>query len=111
MAAKCQRFRSPSSNRLADMARSEHNREAYRVLFGYVGGGVQILAALLLLMSFPVIPLWLFVGLMVFLAATTWWSWQKFNANFMLPTFVGTAQAVLWMVLVGVGVGIMGWSR
>ena len=69
MAAKWLRFRSPSSNRLADMARSEHNREAYRVLFGYVGGGVQTLAALLVLMSFPVIPLWLFVGLVVFLAA------------------------------------------
>jgi len=93
------------------MARSEHNREAYRVLFGYVGGGVQMLAALLILMSFPVIPLWLFVGLMVFLAVTTWWSWRRFSANFMMPTLVGTAQAVLWVLLVGVGVGIIGWSR
>ena len=93
------------------MARSEHNREAYRVLFGYVGAGVQILAALLILMSFPVIPLWLFVGLVAFLAVSTWWSWRKFSVNFMMPTLVGTAQAVLWMMLVGVGVGIVGWSK
>lgn len=93
------------------MARSEHNREAYRVLFGYVGAGVQILAALLILMSFPVIPLWLFVGLVLFLAVSTWWSWRKFSVNFMMPTLVGTAQAVVWMMLVGVGVGIVGWSK
>lgn len=81
------------------------------MLFGYVGGGVQMLAALLILMSFPVIPLWLFVGLVVFVAVTTWWSWRRFGANFMMPTLVGTAQAVLWVLLVGVGVGIIGWSR
>ena len=80
-------------------------------MFGYVGAGVQILAALLILMSFPVIPLWLFVGLVVFLAVSTWWSWRKFSVNFMMPTLVGTAQAVLWMMLVGVGVGIVGWSK
>jgi hypothetical protein len=93
------------------MARSEHNREAYRLLFGYVGAGLQALAALLLLMSFPVVPTWLFIGLLVFLAMTTWWSWKRFDANFMMPTVVGTAQAILWMLLVGVGVGIMGWSK
>ena len=80
-------------------------------MFGYVGAGVQILAALLILMSFPVIPLWLFVGLVVFLAVSTWWSWRKFSVNFMMPTLVGTAQAVVWMMLVGVGVGIVGWSK
>lgn len=80
-------------------------------MFGYVGAGLQILSALLILMSFPVIPLWLFVGLIIAVAVTTWWSWRNFNTNFMMPTFVGTVQAVLWMVLVGVGVGIVGWSR
>ena len=80
-------------------------------MFGYVGAGVQILAALLILMSFPVIPLWLFVGLVLFLAVSTWWSWRKFSVNFMMPTLVGTAQAVVWMMLVGVGVGIVGWSK
>lgn len=93
------------------MARSEHNREAYRLLFGYVGAGLQALAVLLLLMSFPVVPTWLFVGLLVFLALTTLWSWKRFDANFMMPTFVGSAQAILWMLLVGVGVGILGWSK
>ena len=93
------------------MARSEHNREAYRLLFGYVGAGLQILAVLLLLMSFPVVPLWMFLGLLLFLAFTAWWSWQRFATNFMMPTFIGTAQAILWMLLVGVGVGILGWSK
>ena len=81
------------------------------MLFGYVGAGLQTLAALLVLMSFPVIPLWLFGGLLIFFALSTWWSWKRFKANFMMPTFVGTVQAVLWMMLVGVGVGILGWSR
>jgi hypothetical protein len=93
------------------MARSEHNREAYRLLFGYVGAGLQALAALLVLVSFPVIPMWLFIGLLVFIPVTAWWSWQRFPSNFMMPTFVGTAQSVLWMLLVGVGVGIVGWTR
>ena len=93
------------------MARSEHNREAYRALFGYVGAGLQVLATLLLLMSFPVTPMWLFAGLLIFIAATAWWSWNRFATNFMMPTFAGTVQAVLWMLLVGVGVGIMGWSK
>jgi hypothetical protein len=93
------------------MARSEHNREAYRLLFGYVGAGLQALAVLLLVMSFPVVPTWLFVGLLGFAALTSWWSWRRFDTNFMVPTFVGTTQAILWMLLVGVGVGIVGWSR
>jgi hypothetical protein len=93
------------------MARSEHNREAYRLLFGYVGAGLQALAALLVLMSFSVVPTWLFAGLLFFVALTSWWSWKRFDANFMMPTFVGTAQSVLWMLFVGVGVGIVGWSR
>ncbi len=93
------------------MARSEHNKEAYRLLFRYVGAGLQALAVLLLLMSFPVIPTGLFVGLLVFAALSTWWSWKRFATNFMMPTFIGTAQAILWMLLVGVGVGILGWSK
>lgn len=93
------------------MTRSEHNREAYRVLFGYVGAGLQALAALLLLVSFPVVPPWLFVGLFVFVAVTSWWSWRRYQGNFMMPTLTGTVQAVSWMLLVGVGVGIMGWGR
>lgn len=93
------------------MARSEHNREAYRLLFGYVGAGLQALAALLVLVSFPVIPTWLFIGLLIFIPVTTWWSWKRFPSNFMMPTLVGTVQSVLWMLLVGVGVGIVGWTR
>ncbi len=93
------------------MARSEHNREAYSLLFRYVGAGLQALAVLLILASFPVAPLWIIGGLLSFVVATSWWSWQRFATNFMMPTFIGTAQAVLWLLLVGVGVGIMGWGR
>ncbi|MEE8485204.1 MAG: hypothetical protein V3S38_01430 [Acidimicrobiia bacterium] len=93
------------------MARSEHNREAYRLLFGYVGAGLQALAALLVLVSFPVAPLWLVVGLLGFVGVSSWWSWRRFVSNFMMPTFIGTLQAVLWMLLIGVGVGVMGWGR
>lgn len=93
------------------MARSEHNREAYRILFGYVGAGLQALAALLVVVSFPISPVWLVVGLLVFVVGTTWWSWQRFAGNFMMPTFAGTVQLVLWMLLMGLGVGVIGWGR
>lgn len=93
------------------MARSEHNREAYRLLFGYVGAGLQVLAAILVLMSFPVMPMWMFLGLGAFNVLTAVWSWQRYASNFMMPTFLGALQAVAWMFLVGIGVGIMEWAR
>jgi hypothetical protein len=67
------------------MPRSEHNREAYRALFGYVGAGLQVFALLMIAVSIPISPTW-------------------------LPTFAGTLAAVTWMVAIGVGVGILGWS-
>jgi hypothetical protein len=91
------------------MARSEHNREAYRLLFGYLGAGLQVFALLMVLVSFPIAPTWLVVGLAVFIVATSAWSWKKYNSNFMMPSLVGTTAAILWMLLVGVGVGLMGW--
>jgi hypothetical protein len=91
------------------MARSEHNREAYRLLFGYVGAGLQAFALLMVLVSFPIAPTWLVAGLAVFVVVASVWSWRKFNTNFMMPSLVGTAASVLWMVLVGVGVGLMDW--
>ena len=81
------------------------------MLFGYVGAGLPVLAALLTLMSFPVVPMWLFVVLSIFVAVTAWWSWKRYASNFIMPTLVGTVQAILWMLFVGVGVGIVGWSR
>jgi len=92
------------------MTQSEHNREAYRLLFGYVGAGLQALAALLVMVSFPIAPVWLVVGLLVFVAGTSWRSWHRFEANFMMPTFAGTLQLVFWMLFIGVGVGILGWG-
>jgi hypothetical protein len=91
------------------MARSEHNREAYRLLFGYLGAGLQAFALLMVLVSFPIAPTWLVVGLAVFVVTASVWSWKKYNSNFMMPSLVGTAAAVLWMLLVGVGVGLLGW--
>ena len=93
------------------MARSEHNREAYRLLFGYVGAGLQALAGLLVLVSIPIAPWWLIVGLLLLIVLTSTWSWRRFGSNFMMPTFAGAAQSVLWMLLVGVGVGILGWAK
>lgn len=93
------------------MARSEHTREAYRALFGYVGAGLQTLAAIFVLVSIPIAPAWMTAALAVAVIAGSWWSWRRYRDNFMMPTLVGTAQTVAWMVLVGVGVGILGWGR
>ncbi len=93
------------------MTRSEHNRDAYRLLFGYVGAGLQVLAAMLVFMSLPVMPMWLFWFLVLFFVLTGMWSWRRHASNFMMPTFVGATQAIAWMLLVGVGVGIAGWSK
>ncbi|MCZ7532575.1 MAG: hypothetical protein M5U23_04060 [Acidimicrobiia bacterium] len=92
------------------MARSEHNREAYRALFGYVGAGLQAFAGLMIVASIPIAPLWLVVTLLVLLVVGAAWSWKQYTTNFMMPTFIGTALAIGWMVGIGVGVGIAGWS-
>jgi len=91
------------------MARSEHTREAYRLLFGYLGAGLQAFALLMILVSLPIAPTWLVVGLAAFVIVTSAWSWKKYDSNFMMPSLVGTLAATLWMVLVGFGVGLMGW--
>lgn len=91
------------------MARSEHSREAYRLLFRYVGAGLQALTVLLVLASLPVAPLWLVLGLLGSIVVTAWWSWRRFASNFMMPTFIGILQAVLWSLVMGIGVGIMRW--
>lgn len=92
------------------MARSEHNREAYRSLFGYVGAGLQAFAGLMILVSIPIAPRWLIGALLVLLVVGGAWSWKKYATNFMMPTFIGTIAAIGWMVGVGVGVGIVGWA-
>ena len=92
------------------MARSEHNREAYRVLFGYVGAGLQAFAGMMILISIPVAPTAAIVTLGAFLSLTTVWSWRKFPSNFMMPTFTGTVSAGLWMLVVGLGAMLYGWG-
>ena len=92
------------------MARSEHSREAYRALFGYVGAGLQAFASLMILISIPIAPTWLIVVLLVFVIAGGAWSWRSYRDNFMMPTFIGVVAAVAWMISIGVGVGILGWS-
>ncbi len=92
------------------MARSEHNREAYRQLFGFVGGGLQAFAVLMIVVSFPIAPAPVVTTLLVLGIAGSVWSWRRFPTNFMMPTFIGTALAIVWMVSIGVGVGILGWT-
>lgn len=90
------------------MARSEHNREAYRSLFGYVGGGLQAFAVLMILVSFPIAPAGIVVALLVASIGLAWWSWRKYDGNFMMPTFAGVVGSVLWLVVIGGG-ALAGW--
>lgn len=79
-------------------------------MFGYVGAGLQVFAGLMIAVSIPIAPPWLVGALVVFLVIAGAWSWRRFGSNFMMPTFVGTMAAVAWMVAIGVGVGVLGWS-
>ena len=92
------------------MARSEHNREAYRTLFGYVGAGLQAFAALMIVISFPIAPTWVVGLLLVALVVLSAWSWRAYTTNFMMPTFVGTAMAVVWMLVIGLGAMALDWG-
>lgn len=92
------------------MARSEHNREAYRALFGYVGAALQVFALLMIVISFPIAPTAVILGLLLALVALSVWSWRRYRTNFMMPTFVGTAMALGWMLVVGLGAMLLGWG-
>ena len=92
------------------MARSEHNREAYRTLFGYVGAGLQAFAALMIIISFPIAPTWVVGLLLVALVVLSAWSWRAYTTNFMMPTFVGTTMAVVWMLVIGLGAMALDWG-
>lgn len=92
------------------MARSEHNREAYRTLFGYVGGALQAFAALMILVSIPIAPTWVIAVLLTFLIIGGAWSWRRYVGNFMMPTLIGTAAAGLWMLVVGLGAMLLDWG-
>ena len=92
------------------MARSEHNREAYRFLFGYVGAGIQAFAGMMIVISIPVAPTLAIVLLFGFLIVSTVWSWRRFPSNFMMPTFTGIIAAGLWMLVVGLGAMVYGWG-
>jgi hypothetical protein len=92
------------------MARSEHNREAYRVLFRYVGAGLQLFALLMILISFPIAPTAVVLGLLVALIGLSVWSWRAYRTNFMMPTFVGIVMAGLWMLVVGLGAMLLNWG-
>ena len=92
------------------MARSEHNREAYRLLFGYVGAGLQAFALLMIVISFPIAPTWVVVSLLVVGVAASAWSWRAYGSNFMMPTFIGTALAGAWMLVIGLGAMLLDWG-
>ncbi len=92
------------------MARSEHNREAYRELFGYVGAGLQVFAVLMIVISFPIAPTWVVILLLIVAIATSAWSWRAYATNFMMPTFVGTLMAGAWMLVIGLGAMLLDWG-
>lgn len=92
------------------MARSEHNREAYRALFGYVGAGLQVFALLMIVISFPVAPTGVVLGLLIVGVAASAWSWRAYRSNFMMPTFAGVGVAGMWMLVVGLGAMLAGWG-
>lgn len=92
------------------MARSEHNREAYRALFGYVGAALQGFALLMIVVSFPIAPIGVVLGLLGLLVVLGGYSWRGYGSNFMLPTFVGVGVAALWMLVVGLGAMLLGWG-
>lgn len=92
------------------MTRSEHNREAYRALFGYVGAGLQLFAGLMIVISFPIAPVWVVVGLLGALVVLSAWSWRAYQRNFMMPTFVGVLMAGAWMLVVGLGAMLLEWG-
>jgi hypothetical protein len=92
------------------MARSEHNRDAYRQLFAIVGAALQAFALFMIFASLLVAPWWVVVVLGVLGLAASAWSWRQFSDNFMMPTIVGIVLSVIWMVVIGVGFGLLGWS-
>lgn len=92
------------------MARSEHNREAYRALFGYVGVALQIFALVMILISFPIAPSGVIAALLIAGVAASVWSWRRYRANFMMPTLVGVAVAVSWMLVIGGGALVGRWG-
>lgn len=92
------------------MARSEHNREAYRQLFAIVGAALQAFALFMIAASLLVAPWWVVALLGIGGVALTVWSWRRFKTNFMMPTIAGTVLSVVWMVVIGVGFGLLGWS-
>lgn len=90
------------------MARSEHNREAYRSLFGYVGAGLQAFAVLMILASLPVAPGGVVAALLGASGVLAAWSWRRYPSNFMMPTFAGIVASVLWLGVIGGG-ALAGW--
>jgi len=92
------------------MARSEHNREAYRALFGYVGAALQVFALLMIVVSLPIAPAGVVIGLLVGTIALSAWSWSRYRANFMMPTFAGVIASVAWMLTIGLGAMLLDWG-
>jgi hypothetical protein len=92
------------------MARSEHNREAYSQLFAIVGAALQVFALFMIFASWLVAPWWVVAVLGVLGVVASVWSWRKFATNFMMPTFVGIVISVVWMFVIGIGFGFLGWS-
>jgi len=60
--------------------------------------------------SFPIAPIGVVLVLLVVGIAGSMWSWRAYRTNFMMPTFVGIAASVLWMLVIGGGALIGRWG-
>ncbi len=86
------------------MANDEHNPEAYRLLFGLIGGGFLAMVLVLSLASLLVIPaIWVAGLVLLWLVAAAlavrWWPQRSW-----FPVLAGTVLAVVWIaVLTAVG--------
>ncbi|MCB1246935.1 MAG: hypothetical protein KDB69_06710, partial [Acidimicrobiia bacterium] len=86
------------------------NRAAYARLFFWVAVALQALGLLLIGVSMLVVPWWVGVTLLVVAGGVCALSWLRFRSNFMWPTFAGVAVSLAWMLVVGLGPTLFGWS-
>ena len=79
------------------MPSDEHNPEAYRQLFGVIGGGLQATSLIFILASILVAPWWVVAVLGVAWVALAVWSWKVFQEHLWAPLVAGTAVAAGWI--------------
>lgn len=89
---------------------SEHSPEAYRLLFGLVGGGMLLVSLVFILASALVIPVWVVAVLVAIWALGAFLAVSGFRTRAWLPLAAGTAIAVVWLVVLTVGTAVFDWK-